>query len=59
MSWDGWVGGMITCVGLAYILVGWGGYLPTDELGWVGGWDDYVRWTCIHTSGVGWVLAYG
>ena len=40
MSCDGGVGGMITCVGLAYILVGWGGYLPTDELRWGGGWDD-------------------
>ena len=45
----GGVGGMITYLGLAHILVWWDGWG-----GW-GGWDDNVPWTCTHTSVVGWV----
>ena len=43
-SSTGGVGGMVTYLGLAHILIlvyGWGGW---------GGWDDNVPWTCTHTD---------
>ena len=51
-SSTGGVGGMITYLGLAHILVWW------DVWGGWGGWDDNVPWTCTHTDTclrVGWV----